>query len=42
MNIEDDMGNAQAGNMGHLLEFAKFLEKKNKKKICEIAEKLMG
>jgi patatin-like phospholipase/acyl hydrolase len=39
-NISGDMGNAQLGNMDNILEFAKYLEKKNKKKICEIAEKL--
>jgi len=42
LTIDDDMGNAQAANMVYLLEFAKYLEKKNKKKISEIAEKLKG
>jgi len=41
-NIDDDMGCAKLGNMDNLLEFAKYLEKKNKKKICEIAEKLQS
>jgi len=39
-NIDDDMGCAKLGNMANLLEFAKYLERKNKNKISEIVEKL--
>lgn len=41
-NISSDMGDPNIVNMEYLLEFAKFLEKKNKSKIKEIAEKLIS